>query len=161
MFDGADEQLDTLMAESAMDAIGPSHQIMRVAPENVTPLWPQVQPLIESVVKQVPTHTCEDVRLMLMNMRAHLWIQWDGQQVEAVFVTEFVPYPQGVWLRFWIVAARKDHKLDQEAFVDTLRAFGIANGCRGFEWCGRVGWMRARPYAKLEGVVMREAFHVQ
>lgn len=150
MFDGADEQLE---------AAAQAHTIMRVAPENVTPLWPQVQPLIESIIKHTPTHTCEDVRLMLMNMRAHLWIQWNGH-VEALFVTEFVPYPQGVWLRFWIVAAHKDHKLDSDAFIGTLRAFGITNGCRGFEWCGRVGWSRVRPHAKLEGIVMREAFDV-
>lgn len=156
MFDGADELLD---AADDTHVTTQAHTILRVAPENITPVWHQVVPLIESVIRLTPTHTCEDVRLMLMNMRAHLWVQWGGE-VEALFVTEFVVYPQGAWLRFWIAAAHREHKLDLSAFIDALRAFGVANGCQGFEWCGRVGWMRERPMARFEGTVMREAFNV-
>lgn len=133
----------------------PQHTIIRVAPENVMPLWPQVEPLIRLGMRGIPTHEPEDVRLMLMDMRAHLWIQWSGK-VDAVVVTQFMVYPRGCWLLMWVAGAARGAHLDYQAFDAVTEEFRRANGCRGREIRGRIGWVRKFSQADMEAVVLRE-----
>ena len=148
-------RIDTLPIPTPTPILLPDHTIIRVAPENITPLWPQVEPLMQLGIHGVPTHTTEDVRHQLMSMAAHLWIQW-ADRVEAVCVTQFMAYPTGVWLRVWLGAVYPQHKFDTQGFYNTVTAFRRANNCRGLEVVGRVGWMKLFPQARLEGVLLRE-----
>lgn len=43
-------------------------------PENVTPLWPQLEPILKPAIAQQGTHTTEDVRRSIMGMRSQLWV---------------------------------------------------------------------------------------
>lgn len=137
------------------DAPITEHRIIRVAPENVTPLWPQVEPLISSGMRGIPTHSTEDVRLMLMNMNAHLWVQWSGK-VDAAVITQFMVYPRGCWLLVWIAGCNRGVDLDYEGFDKVLEEFRRINGCRGREIRGRIGWVRKFSQADMEAVVLRE-----
>lgn len=43
-------------------------------PENVTPLWPQIERILKPAIAQQGTHTTEDVRRSIMGMRSQLWV---------------------------------------------------------------------------------------
>src|SRR5450631_2312710 len=97
--------------------------IMRVMPELVTPLWPQLLGLFNPALAMVSTHTAESVRLSLMAMRSQLWCQMDEDLVEAAATTEFVDYPVGMYVRVWLAGARKDCHFDDDGFFDVMNTF--------------------------------------
>ena len=131
--------------------------VMRVMPENITPLWPQFEALFLPALALVSTHTCEDVRRSVMTMEAQLWAQMNGSFVEAAATTEFVRYPVGLYLRVWLAGARKGVKFDDEQFFSQMDRWRERNECVGFEAIGRHGWLRRFPRARIEGLVMRWA----
>ena len=128
--------------------------VMRVAVDNIMPLWPQIEPLIAEALSVCQTHDTEDVRRMLLAQSAQLWIQWEDR-VLGLLITEFVSYPKGIWVRIWLAAAAQNAKLDYVSLYDTLSKWRDANGCRGFEALGRPGWLRKFPEFRVEGLVMR------
>lgn len=129
--------------------------LMRVMPENVTPLWPQLEGLFVPALVLVSTHTPEDIRRALMVGRAQLWAQISGDVVEAAATTEFIDYPVGLYVRVWLAAARKDRRFDTDAFFDMMNRWREQNRCVGFEAIGRVGWLRKFPDAGAEGLILR------
>ena len=48
--------------------------VMRVMPENVAALWPQLEPILKPAIALHGTHTAEDVRRSIMGMRSQLWV---------------------------------------------------------------------------------------
>jgi hypothetical protein len=137
-----------------LEALDLAH-VLRVMPENVTPLWPQLAALFRPALAMVSTHTDEDVRRAIMAMRAQLWVQMVNDVVVSAATTEFVDYPAGLFVRVWIVGAVPDRKMDIQAFVDLLDRWRRDNKCLGFEWIGRHGWLKHFPDAKVEGLLMR------
>jgi hypothetical protein len=129
--------------------------VFRVALEYVTPLWPQLEPLVARALEGHLPHDVEDMRKMLLGGNTQLWVQWDGERVEAMAMTEFAPFPQGVWVRVILVAARPDARLDSEAFFTAITQWKDMHGCRGLEAIGRVGWARRFPSMKQVGVLLR------
>lgn len=128
--------------------------VMRVMPENIAALWPQLAALFRPALAMTSTHTAEDVRRALMAMRAQLWVQMDGDVVEAAATTEFIDYPTGLFVRVWHAGARRDRKMDDAAFFDVLDTWRDRNGCIGFEAIGRHGWLKKYP-GRVEGLIMR------
>lgn len=137
-----------------IEAETPVCQVFRVAVENVTPLWPQVAPLVTRGLAGHVTHDAEDVRRMLLGQTLQLWVQW-SDRVEAVAVSEFAVYPKGVWVRIFLAAAASDSHLDGEAFLASLSQWRDMHGCQGFEAIGRMGWLRRFPDMRFVGAVMR------
>ena len=128
--------------------------IMRVMPENVTALWPQVTPLLAPELAMTRTHTIEDVWRTIMSGAAHLWIQY-SDHVEASIVTEFVNYPLGLSLRVWLAGASSETKLRRRAFREVVEQFAKLNKCEWLEACGRHGWLRVFPESEYVGMLMR------
>lgn len=129
--------------------------IFQVAVSNITPAWPQLEPILGAALALSSTHDLESVRRALMGQSAHLWVQWDGERIEAAVVSEFVHYPTGIWNRVWLGGARPDAKMDIDGFVSAMTEWGRAHGCVGLEAIGRHGWLRKCPEARAEGLVMR------
>ena len=128
--------------------------IVKVSVENVTPLWPQLEPLIKSVVDPIGTHDAEDVRRSLMTNFSHLWVQW-SDKVEALVISEFINYPRGLWLRLWAGAAREDIKGEWQQFRPVITEWKNIHQCKGIEIIGRMGWLRVFPDARFDGAIMR------
>lgn len=129
--------------------------VFRVMPENVTPLWPQLQALFVPALAMVSTHTAEDVRCSIIAMRAQLWVQMVLDEVVAAATTEFVEYPAGLFVRVWMVGAIPDRQMDMRLFGETLDHWRHAHGCIGFEAIGRHGWLKRFPRLRTEGLIMR------
>lgn len=136
-------------------AVDISSVVMRIMPENVTPLWPQIEALLLPALALVSTHTSEDVRRSVMSMEAQLWAQMDGAIVEAAATTEFVRYPVGVYVRVWLAGAKRGVRFDDEQFFEMMDRWRERNGCVGFEAVGRVGWLRRFPKAFAESLILR------
>lgn len=113
--------------------------ITMVYPANVGKAWPFLYPILEPAVSRTPTHNMEDLRRAIMGGQAQLWVQWKDA-FEAAVVTEFAPYPQGIWYRLWLAGAREGTNVDWKQFYAILRKFSYDNGCRGLMDCGRKGW---------------------
>lgn len=122
-------------------------------PENVAPLWPQLQALFKPALAMVSTHTADDVRRSIVAMRAQLWVQMVNEVVVSAATTEFVDYPRGLFVRVWMVGAVPDRRMDIQAFVNTLDHWRVAHGCVGFQWIGRSGWLKHFPDAKVDGLL--------
>lgn len=129
--------------------------IFRIYPDNVEPLWNQIEPLIAPAIATASTHETEDVREMLLSGQSQLWAQMEGDVVQAIVATEFVTYPNGPFVRVWIAGARKDTPMDVQGFYDLLVDWAKRHRCAGFEAVGRHGWLRRVPNARVEGLVMR------
>lgn len=130
-------------------------QVMRVMPEHVTALWPQLMAVFAPALAMSSTHDAESVRRALLTGKAQLWAQIDGNAVQAAATTEFVDYPKGVFVRVWLAGALRDCKMNEGAFFDLMEAWRVMHGCIGFEAIGRHGWLRRFPDARVEGLVMR------
>jgi hypothetical protein len=128
--------------------------ILRVMPENVTGLWPQIAPLLAVDLSRTRTHVPEDVRRMIMIGAAHLWIQYDGK-VQACCVTEFVSYPLGLALRVWLGEAAPGERMRRREFRELLGKFAQLHDCRWLEAVGRHGWMKVFPESEYTGMLMR------
>lgn len=131
--------------------------VMRIMPENVTPLWSQLSALFKPALAMISTHTLEDVRRSIIAMRSQLWAQMDGATVCSAATTEFVDYPVGLFVRVWLAGSRPDYQFNDGAFFDVMDRWREANGCVGFEAIGRHGWLRKYPRATVEGLIMRYA----
>jgi hypothetical protein len=134
------------------------NNVFRVAVENITPLWPQIELLLEKPLSWAPTHEAHDVWKILMAQQSQLWAQMNGPVLEAFIITEFAVFPRGVWLHAWIASAREDARLDYWRLMEAMKAFARANNCRGVSGSGRIGWLRKYPEAKFEGVLARITF---
>lgn len=128
--------------------------VMRVMPENIMPLWPQLEPLIEVELRTIPTHDAEDVRKLLIANQAHLWIQW-RDAVESMAITDFIPHPRGLALRVWMGAALPGTKMALAEYLKVITQWARLNRCRWIDVCGRPGWMRVFPQADYAGMFMR------
>lgn len=133
--------------------------ITMIYPAYVMQTWASVYPLLEAAISIAETHSMEDVRKAILGGQAQLWVQWkDG--IEASVVTEFINYPRGTWLRFWLAGAKPEAKVDWEAFFETLVKFANENKCMGIEDCGRIGWAKYCPEnVKNVGQVRRMALN--
>lgn len=129
-------------------------RVFRVAVENVMPIWPALRPLILQELVVVPTHTEEDVRKAILSGSCHLWVQW-SDHVEAMVLTDFVSYPQGLALRCWLGSSYRSDKMDWRKFRTAIMGWAQACGCRWVDACGRVGWLKRFADAKMAGVFMR------
>lgn len=135
--------------------------ITMVYPANIMSIWDETSPLLEPAVSIAGTHSMEDIRKSLLGGLSQLWVQWNAG-VEVAVITEFVPYPQGIWFRFWLAGARDGIKAEWERFFTILVDFAKSNSCAGVEDCGRIGWAKYCPEeAKTIGTVRRMPFHKQ
>ena len=133
----------------------PARGLLRIMPENVTPLWPQIVPLFAPVLARISTHTAEDIRRSVIAMRSQLWCDMEGSTVRAALVTEFVDYPAGLFLSVFMAGADPAAPLAQAAWFNLLDGWRKAHGAIGFEATGRHGWLRRVPGARAEGLIMR------
>jgi hypothetical protein len=134
--------------------------VFRIAPPEVTATWARVVGFFSPVFAQCKTHDPDDVRQAILLQKAQLWVQWNSTDavIECAFVTEFIGYPKGVWVRLWLGGAAPDAKVDYHAVQGALTLWARQNSARGFEIVGRHGWLRKFPEAVLEGLCMRSTF---
>lgn len=134
--------------------------VFRVALPDISATWAHVLPFFAPIFASSRTHLPDDVRLILLAQQAQLWVQWNTvtATIEAAFVTEFIKYPRGIWVRLWLGGAPAESLVDYDAVRGALTLWARQNGARGFEIVGRHGWLRKLPEAVLEGLSMRSTF---
>lgn len=148
------------MSETAEHDKVISRAVFRVKPPDVSGTWVNVVDFFKPIFATSKTHEPDDVRDILLTNKAQLWVQWNitEAKIEAAFVTEFVGYPMGVWIRLWLGGAAHDAKVDYKAVEGALTIWARQNCCRGFEIVGRHGWLRKFPSAVVEGLCLRTTF---
>jgi hypothetical protein len=134
--------------------------VFRVALPDISATWARLTPLFAPIFAKAVTHEPEDVRQILLAQEAQLWVQWnvETKTIEAAFVTQFVKYPRGIWVRLWLGGALPDVPVDYDGVRGALTFWARQNGARGFEIVGRQGWLRRLPEAVLEGLCLRSTF---
>jgi len=148
------------MSETVEHDQGIKRAVFAVKPCDVSATWANVVDFFKPIFATSRTHEPNDVRDILLTQKAQLWVQWNitEAKIEAAFVTEFIGYPMGVWIRLWLGGAAHDAKVDYQAVERALTNFARQNSCRGFEIVGRHGWLRKFPSAVVEGLCLRTTF---
>lgn len=86
-------------------------------------------------------HTAEDV---LARQQAGQCAFWVGEA--SIIVTEFIHYPRGVDLNWWLIAGDpskpKAALKEIVSFEPGITAFARACGCQNIVGAGREGWAR-------------------
>lgn len=136
-------------------SIRPRPAIVLIAPATLDALWPHWEPLLKRALRHVETHNSDDVRELVSEGYAQLWVQWSGSALEAFIVSEVVTYPRGKWLRLWLAATADGALMDNERFEDATSEFRDAEECKGYEIIGRLGWLKRFRDLRFEGAVMR------
>lgn len=99
-------------------------------------LWPKVYPLLQPAIDLMQgLHDGASVLGMLLERRAELW---PGKA--SAIVTEFVDYPHGRCLHFWLAGGDLDELRRMEP---EIIAWGRERGCIMVSISGRRGWLRA------------------
>lgn len=128
--------------------------ITMLYPSNIKGVWAEIEPMVSETLSLYNTHTPEDVRKVLLSGQAQLWVQWT-KDVDAFMVTEFINYPKGVWLRIWLMAAKKDKEILWDKMKAEITNFANANNCAGIEVIGREGWGSKFKEAEKHSVIFR------
>src|ERR1700761_8545632 len=131
--------------------------VFRVAPPDISATWAMVKNFFNPIWADCQTHVADDVLKILLLQQSQLWVQWNSTEgkIEAAFVTEFIGYPKGMWIRLWLGGGAPDAKVDYQAVRGALTVWARQNCARGFEIIGRHGWLRKFHDAKVEGLCMR------
>lgn len=127
--------------------------ITMLNPTNISNAWHQIEPMMADVLVLAGTHKPEDVRKRLLSGQAQLWVQYDDG-VDAFLVTEFEPYPQVTILNIWLMAAKKDKKVEWEKLKEEINRFAAVNNCPVIKVIGREGFARIFPEAKKQATVL-------
>lgn len=110
-------------------------------------LWPHVYPLLEPAIDMMHgLHTADTVLERLIARRAELWTS-DNSAV----ITEFVEYPHGRCLHFWLAGGDLD---ELKAMEPEIVAWGRTQGCVASSISGRRGWLRELPGYEEAATVM-------
>lgn len=110
-------------------------------------VWHKVEPYIQKVFDKTDTngfYTTKDVYNLISGRDMQLWIAYEGEEIEAAFVTQIVIYPQcKVFDIPFVGGVNIDHWL-LEAW-DILKQYGKSMGCKHIRGYGRRGWTRILP----------------
>lgn len=110
-------------------------------------LWPQAHPLLAPAIDMMHgLHDGGTVLAALLERRAELWT---GKQ--SAVITEFVEYPLGRCLHFWLAGGDLEELKTMEP---EIIAWGKTQGCVGASISGRRGWLRELPDYKEAATVM-------
>lgn len=95
------------------------------------------------------THTFDDIVDGLRSARMQLWPAPRG-----CAVTEIVVYPRKQVLHVFLVGGELDQIMSD---IDTLAAWGKAQGCESMTMAGRAGWARVlRPVGWEQRMIIME-----
>ena len=128
-------------------------RLLGVDARAVPQAWPVVRPLIEKALEHGGGKWgLHDVLASLLDGSRQLWTVDDGKPIAAV-VTEIRVYPTGAKAAVvFLAAGRRD--ADWLDWLETIKAWGRAGGCKWIELEGRRGWQRALPDWSLDRIVM-------
>lgn len=114
------------------------HEIRRLAPTEVRPMWPALLPYVERALEQgFGEMWADDV---LTAAEAGTMQIWTIGEV-AIFVTEIVVFPRLTMLMATFCGGSDG----PQWFADldlTLDTYAAENGCNEVRWSGRDGWLR-------------------
>ena len=128
--------------------------ICEVPAAHVALLWPQIEPHVAAALKRDPTpgYLPEDVRRVLEQGQAQLWISWNEaeERAEAAMVTELLDCPRARIGRVWLIGGR-NMKAWTRQFEEATDAWARRAGAVCMIAGGREGWTRVSSYRRTGG----------
>lgn len=116
----------------------------------VLTLWPHCEPLLRPAIDLMGgLHDSGTVLEFILDRRAELW---PGKK--SAIVTEFVDYPKGRVLHFWLAGGDLGELREMEPGI---AEWGRRQGCTAATISGRRGWLRALDgYREVATAMRRE-----
>lgn len=119
-------------------------------------IWEKILPYIELGIGV--DYTVEQVREMLINAEAQLWmsvVEDNANPIEAVLITQtFIQNESQVCLLFICAGQLMDHWLE---FLEQIEDWAIAVGCDKMEIVGRRGWLKKLPEYKEKATIIEKS----
>lgn len=116
----------------------------------VLAVWPHCERFLRPAIEMMHgLHDSGTVLEAILDRRAELW---PGKA--AAVVTEFIEYPKGRTLHFWLAGGDLDELREQE---QQIAAWAADRGCSDVTISGRRGWVRALDGYSETATVMRRA----
>jgi len=112
-----------------------------IRPEDVLPIWDEVQPLItKALVKSDESYNSLDYLDLIMREDCTLWIGLDNNEIKSALVCEVMQLPRAKILQIHIWSTKSGH--DYEPWMklfDSIEGFGRDQGCTSIEVTVRKG----------------------
>ena len=120
--------------------------------DEITPLWPRLEPLIQRALDRSPDYTLNDVYDSLCDERRQLFATWPD--IDTICITGIEIRPNRKVLVIWWKAG-----VLHDDWRDMLRAtenWGRSMGCTRIEFRGRKGWQRLLPDYRTETLYWKD-----
>jgi len=121
----------------------------------VTKAWPLVEDWVRAALQEASAdHSPEQIRALLDDGRAQLWLAWDGSKAHGCCITELIESVRGKACNI-VVVAGLDFK-SWRALTTDIAEWARGEGCVRMEAAGRRGWERlvkADGWRKLRTVI--------
>ncbi len=117
--------------------------IAGVTEDLLVQIWPSVAPLLDRPLKRMKLdrkYATHHIYEKLCSNDLQLWVAFDKQQIECVFVTRICVYPTG-WKTFdiWLVGGEKISHWFESAW-DLFKEYAKHHKCDSIKGGGRVAW---------------------
>jgi hypothetical protein len=104
--------------------------------DNLDPVWPKVEAFVERALKHSDGElNTSQVRLLLTQRLAHLFVGLRGDEIVGCMVTEFRSFPN--YRVANIIAVAGDEMWLDRTMFDKFRAWAKSRGCTKVETCCR------------------------
>lgn len=132
-------------------------RLVGIPADKIEVSWRFVEPFIARACKRTwGRYEAEDIKPLLLNRDAQLWVSLRDGVIEAAAVTEITVYPHLKVCRLFLCSGkRREHWL---VFEPTVEAWAKSQGCEGFEIIGRRGWARVLRHWQMANIILYKEF---
>lgn len=116
-------------------------------PEALEQALPHVIGMLNDAVEQCGDWTLKDICSALQEGRAFLWVIWDGQNISAAAVSQFIGAPKG---KICQVIACGGTAISWPESIAPIEHYAKAENCVSMRIWGRPGWARVFKDYRLE-----------
>ena len=130
-------------------------QVIRVPAENVADVWLDVQPHIERLPSvSRGEYEPRDIVDLLVKGAMQLWVGYEGEEIQAILVTEIVRHPR---YQSCVIHGFSARNMDAWLpHLSTIETWALSLGCKAVEAHGRAGWQKVLDDYKRTHVILRK-----
>lgn len=129
--------------------------IYSVQTEDIDQIWPEAAPFIKKAVERNEKFEPEDIKQLLLDRKAQLWVVVDNKQFIAAIITSIEHSATKKWVRvMWAGGSEIDKWLYA---MDVIENWARSIGCHRSMVIGRNGWLKKLNGYSKTAVILEKA----
>jgi hypothetical protein len=121
-------------------------EVRGIPADEVTPLWPRLEPLVRRALERSSDYTLDDIHQSLREERRQLFATWPA--LDTICITAIDQRPKAKVLTIWWKAGILHD--DWRDMLTAVENWARWLGCSKVEFRGREGWRRLLPDYRTE-----------